>query len=72
MDNIWLDSFRRLIENQQLWLEDEGSANRELLLLSALKDLRRDGSASVSAREKVEDARGDRPGSVLAHTQAYA
>src|ERR1051326_995965 len=37
VNNIWLDAFRRLIEDQQLWLEDKCPADRELLLLSAGK-----------------------------------
>ena len=37
VDNIWLDPFSRLIENQQLRLENERPADRELLLLTARK-----------------------------------
>src|SRR5580700_5864942 len=37
VDNIWLDPFGRLIENQQLRLENKRPANRELLLLTARK-----------------------------------
>ncbi len=42
VDDVWLDSFGGLIENQQLRLEDQGSANRELLLLP-------DGKVAASA-----------------------
>ena len=63
--------FSRLIKNQQLRLQNECSANRELLLLPAGKIAATLVQLLLQYGKQIEDTLGDRPGAALANTQAY-
>ncbi len=72
MDDVRLNAFGGLVENQQLRLEHERAADRELLLLPAGKIAAAPVQHLLQHGKQLEDARRDRRGAVLAHAQADA
>src|SRR5271154_2005409 len=67
VDDVGLDSFGGLIENQQLRFENERPANCQLLLLPAGKVAAAPVQHLLEHRKQIEDARRDHPGAVFAY-----
>ena len=72
VDDIWLNPFGRLIENQQLRLENERPPDRQLLLLPAGKIASAPLQHLFQRGKQIEDMRRNGPGAVLAHAQPNA
>src|SRR5713226_9250810 len=72
VDDVGLNAFGWLVKNQQLRFEDEGAADRELLLLPARKVAATPVQHLLQHGKQAEDTTRNRTGAVPAHAQADA
>src|SRR3979490_838926 len=71
VDDIGLNSFGRLVKNQQLRFEHEGAADRELLLLPAREVAATPAQHLFQNWKQVEDPAWNRTGAALAYAQTH-
>src|SRR5262249_32609589 len=67
---IRLNSLSRLIQNEQLRLQNEGAADCELLLLATKEVAAESLQHLLERRKKVEDAIGNETRAILANAEA--
>ena len=72
VDDVRLNAFGGLVEDQQRRLEHERAADRQLLLLPARQIAAAPLQHLLQHREQLEDPRRNRPRAVLAHAEPDA
>ena len=72
VNDVGLNAFCRLVENQQLRFQHQRAADRELLLLTAERSPPRRFSIFFSTGNKSKMRCGNFSGAVFSHTQAHA